>query len=236
MTPRTSKNLSIVAFAALILPVCNLLPLLEALVAALFRIPFPIQRTLILLVNRPGPWGILTVSAVSLVPMAIAGTLAVCLYRYLRPRDFSRVAADCAARKGRFRTLAFLFVFLSIFNFATRPVLRPVMDATARAILQYPSLETLKAELADCKTGADVHARFGEPMHRAERKKGQHIEDWDWTARMLHQGVFDGCNGFTIRVETETDKLLSWSPTWLNHVPPDEPSRHIVGGQETPGE
>lgn len=238
MNPRTAKNLSIVAFAALILPVRNLLALLEALVAVLFRIPLPIQRMLFVLKKSPVPWGILTVSVVNLIPMAIAAVLAVCLYRYLLPRDFSLVAADCAARKGRVRTLAFLFVFFSIFQFAAafRPELQPFMEATERAILQYPSLETLKAELAECKTGADVRARFGESSGRAGRKIGQHIESWDWTARMLHQGVFSGCNGFTIRVETETDKLLSWRPTWLNHVPPDEPSHYLVSGQEEPKE
>ncbi len=231
MNPRTAKNLSIVAFAALILPVCNLLALLEALVATLFRIPFPIQRMLFVLKRSPGPWGILTVSVVTLIPMAIAAILAVCLYRYLLPRDFPLVAADCSARKGRVRTLAFLFVFFSIFQFAAafRPELQPFMDAVAQPLLQYPSLETLKAELAGCKTGADVRARFGEPFHQAGRKIGQHIESWDWTSRMLHQGVFTGCDGFTIRVETETDKLLSWSPSWLGEVPEDEPSSHIVG-------
>ncbi len=225
MNPRTAKNLSIVAFAALVMPVRNLLALLEALVAHLFRIPFPIQRMVFVLKKSPGPWGILTVSVVSLIPMAIAAVLAVCLYRYLRARDFPRVAADCAARKGRVRTLAILFVFFSIFQFVAHPVLVPV----ERSLLEYPSLETLKAELADCKTGADVRARFGEPFHQAGRKNGQHIESWDWTSRMLHQGVFTGCDGFTIRVETETDKLLSWSPSWLGEVPEDEPSSHIVG-------
>ena len=225
MNPRTAKNLSIVAFAALVMPVRNLLALLEALVAHLFRIPFPIQRMVCVLKKSPGPWGILTVSVVNLIPMAIAAILAVCLYRYLRARDFPRVAADCAARKGCVRTLAFLFVFFSIFQFVAHPVLVPV----ERGLLEYPSLETLKAELADCKTGADVRARFGEPFHQAGRKIGQHIESWDWTSRMLHQGVFTGCDGFTIRVETETDKLLSWSPSWLGEVPEDEPSYHIVG-------
>ena len=236
MTPRTSKNLSIVAFAALILPVRNLLALLEALVAVLFRIPFPIQRMLFVLKKSPGPWGILTVSVVNLIPMAIAAVLAVCLYRYLLPRDFSLVAADCAARKGRVRTLAFLFVFFSIFQFAAafRPELQPFMEATERAILQYPSLETLKAELAECKTGADVRARFGAHFHQEERKKGRRFAAWDLTDRMTAQGEFTGCSGFTILVETETDKLLSWSPSWLNDVPPDEPSRYLVSGQEQP--
>ena len=236
MTPRTAKNLSIVAFAALILPVRNLLALLEALVAVLFHIPFPIQQTLFVLKNSPGPWGTLTVSVVNLIPMAIAAILAVCLYRYLLPRDFSLVAADCAARKGRVRTLAFLFVFFSVFQFVARPVLQPAMAAAARARLQYPSLETLKSELADCKTGADVRARFGAPFHQAERKNGRRFAAWDWTDRMTAQGEFTGCSGFTILVETETDKLLSWSPSWLNDVPPDEPSRYLVSGQEEPEE
>lgn len=225
MNPRTAKNLSIVAFAALVLPCRNLLALLEALVAHLFRIPFPIQRMVFVLRNSPGPWGTLTVSFVNLIPMAIAAILAVCLYRYLLPRDFSLVASDCAARKGRVRMLAILFVFFSIFQFVAYPVLVPV----ERGLLEYPSLETLKAELAECKTGADVRARFGESSGRAGRKIGQHIESWDWTSRMLHQGVFTGCDGFTIRVETETDKLLSWSPSWLGEVPEDEPFFHIVG-------
>lgn len=229
MTPRTAKNLSIVAFAALVLPCRNLLALLEALVAVLFRVPFPIQRMVVVLKKLPGPWGILTVSVVNLIPMAIAAILAVCLYRYLLPRDFPRVAADCAARKGRVRTLAVLFVFFSIFQFVAHPVLVPVMEAAERRLLQYPSLETLKTELADCKTGADVRARFGEPFHQAERKNGQHIESWDWTSGMLHQGVFSGCAGFTIRVETETDKLLAWNPSWLGNILGDEPSRHVVG-------
>ena len=111
MNPRTAKNLSIVAFAALVMPVRNLLALLEALVAHLFRIPFPIPRMVFVLKKSPGPWGILTVSVVNLIPMAIAAILSVCLYRYLRARDFPRVAADCAARKGRVRMLAILFVF-----------------------------------------------------------------------------------------------------------------------------
>lgn len=231
MNPRTAKNLSIVAFAALILPVRNLLALLEALVATLFRIPFPIQRMLFVLKRSPGPWGILTVSVVTLIPMAIAAILAVCLYRYLRARDFPRVAADCSARKGRVRTLGILFVFFSIFQFAAafRPELQPFMEATERASLQYSSLETLKAGLADCKTGADVRARFGDPFHQADRKNGRRYEAWDWLERMLRQGVFTGCSGFSILVETETDKLLSWSPCWLGEVPEDEPSSHIVG-------
>ena len=234
MNPRTAKNLSIVAFAALILPVRNLLALLEALVAHLFRIPFPIQRMVFVLRNSPGPWGTLTVSFVNLIPMAIAAILAVCLYRYLLPRDFSLVAADCAARKGRVRTLAFLFVFFSVFQFVAHPVLVPVMDATVRAFLKYPSLETLKTELADCKTGADVRARFGEPSFHAERENGRFFASWDWIDRMTAQGEFTGCSGFNILVETETDKLLSWSPSWLNDVPPDEPSRYLVSGQEQP--
>lgn len=225
MNPRTAKNLSIVAFAALVMPVRNLLALLEALVAHLFRIPFPIQRMVCVLKKSPGPWGILTVSVVSLIPMAIAAILAVCLYRYLRARDFPRVAADCAARKGRVRMLAILFVFFSIFQFVAHPVLVPV----ERGLLEYPSLETLKTELADCKTGADVRARFGEPFHQEDRKNGRRYEAWDWLERMLRQGVFTGCSGFSILVETETDKLLSWSPCWLGEVPGDEPSSHIVG-------
>ena len=53
---------------------------------------------------------------------------------------------------------------------------------------------------------------------------------------MTAQGEFTGCSGFNILVETETDKLLSWSPEWLNHVPPDEPSYYLVGEQGASGE
>lgn len=231
MNPRTAKNLSIVAFAALVLPVRNLLALLEAVVAVLFRIPLPIQRMLFVLKKSPGPWGVLTVSVVHLVPMAIAAVLAVCLHRYLLPRDFALVAADCAARKGRVRTLGVLFVFFSLFQFAAvfRPGLQPFTDAAGRAVPQYPALETVKTELAGCKTGADVRARFGTPFHQAERRNGRRYEAWDWTDRMLRQGVFAGCAGFGILVEAESDKLLSWSPIWLGEVPGDEPSRHAVG-------
>jgi hypothetical protein len=236
MTPRTAKNLSIVAFAALILPVRNLLALLEALVAVFFHIPFPIQQTLFVLKRCPGPRGTLTVFIVNLIPMAIAAILAFCLYRYLLPRDFPLVIADCAARKGRIRTLAFLFVFFSIFQFVARSVPQPVMDATVRTFLKYPSLETLKTELADCKTGADVLDRFGKPSFHAERENGRFFAAWDWIDRMTAQGEFTGCSGFNILVETETDKLLSWSPTWLNHVPRDEPSFYLVGEQGEAGE
>ena len=108
MTPKAARNLSAVAFVALLLPCQNLMVWLDVLLGSFGRYPFMLGLN---------PW------AAWWLRMGLpAFLLSLVLYRYLRRRDFPQLCADCASRKPIVWTLFFLFAFLSLVH----PVVTPI--------------------------------------------------------------------------------------------------------------
>lgn len=117
MTKRTARLLSILAFAALLMPCGRALSLADALWALamggrLYATPY--TRLLGLVHQSLGPaaaqW------AHILCGWLVAAIPAVLLYRYLVRRDFNRVCADCAAHKVGTGVLFVLFLLFSFFS------------------------------------------------------------------------------------------------------------------------
>lgn len=109
MTPKTARNLSAVAFVALILPCQNLMVWLDVLLGSFGWYPLSL-----ILGSNPWIWWL---------RLALpAFLLSLVLYLYLRRRDFPQLCADCATRKPLVWTLFFLFAFLSLVH----PVVTPI--------------------------------------------------------------------------------------------------------------
>ena len=123
MSPKTARNLALVAAVALYQPCRNLLALLDILCRLLFHTQAPHGHLLQLLLAHFGPWGYVLGSL--FVIFLPAGLLAFLLHRYLIRRDFAQVCADCAARKRLLTVLFVLFALLSIFLFQARTVKVP---------------------------------------------------------------------------------------------------------------
>jgi len=108
MTPKAARNLSAVAFVALLRPSKNLLWMLDDL----FGSPTPWERLTSAALLVFGPEGIIWGQILPWILLAFFLSLA--LYRYLRRRDFSQLCTDCAARKPLVWVLFLLFAFFSI--------------------------------------------------------------------------------------------------------------------------
>ena len=133
MTPKTARNLSLVALAVLYQPCRNLLAVLDLLCWLLFHTESPLTRFLYSMWASHGQWACIWFSLLAslLVPLV----LSILLYRYLLHRDFAQVCADCAARKIRLTVLFILFALFSVFLFHATTAPFPV-DL-------YRSLETI---------------------------------------------------------------------------------------------
>ena len=119
MTPRTARNLSLVALVALY-PLCrNLLAVLDLLCRILFHTESPLTHFLYFVWANHGQWA--HIGSSFLVSLILPLVLSILLYRYLLRRDFAQVCADCAARKMRLTVLFILFAFFTVFQIqATR--------------------------------------------------------------------------------------------------------------------
>ena len=119
MTPKTARNLSLVALAVLYQPCRNLLAVLDLLCWLLFHTESPLTRFLHSVLSSHGPRAYIGVSFLACLILPLV--LSLLLYRYLLRRDFAQVCADCAARKIRLTILFLLFAFFTVFQIqATR--------------------------------------------------------------------------------------------------------------------
>ena len=114
MSPKTARNLSIVALVALYQPCRNLLAVLDLLCRILFHTESPLTRFLHSMWASHGQWAYIGFS--SLTCLILPLVLSILLYRYLLRRDFAQVCADCAARKIRLTVLFILFAFFTVFQ------------------------------------------------------------------------------------------------------------------------
>ena len=130
MTPKTARNLSLVALAVLYQPCRNLLAVLDLLCWLLFHTESPLTRFLHSVLSSHGPRAYIGVSF--LVCLILPLVLSILLYRYLLRRDFAQVCADCAARKIRLTVLFILFAFFTVFQIQAIRV--PVPADSPRAL------------------------------------------------------------------------------------------------------
>ena len=130
MTPKAARNLSAVAFVALLLPCKNLLIFVDTLFLSLGAPP-PLEYLFIATIPIFGPEGA-GFWPLILLMLLLAFLLSLALYRYLRRRDFPQLCADCAARKPLVWTLFLLFVFFSLVSpFFSYVTVSPPPDDTA---------------------------------------------------------------------------------------------------------
>ena len=115
MSPKTARNLSIVALVTLYQPCRNLLALWDLFSRLYFHTMAPPMRLLHAIGLRYGPAAYLWFGFLICLILPLA--LSILLYRYLLHRDFAQVCADCAARKIRLTVLFILFALFSVFLF-----------------------------------------------------------------------------------------------------------------------
>ena len=114
MSPKTARNLSLVALFVLYQPCRNLLAVLDLLCRIFFHTESPLTRFLYSMWASHGQWAYIGFS--SLTCLILPLVLSILLYRYLLRRDFAQVCADCAARKIRLTVLFILFAFFTVFQ------------------------------------------------------------------------------------------------------------------------
>ena len=115
MSPKTARNLALVAAVTLYQPCRNLLAFLDGLCRILFLAPAPHMQLLESILAKHGPWAYLWFGF--LMCLLLPCLLAFLLHRYLLRRDFAQVCADCATRKTRLTVLFVLFALFSIYLF-----------------------------------------------------------------------------------------------------------------------
>ena len=114
MSPKTARNISLVALVALYQPCRNLLAVLDLLCRILFHTESPLTRVLYSMWASHGQWAYIGFSFLTCLILPLV--LSILLYRYLLRRDFAQVCADCAARKIRLTVLFILFAFFTVFQ------------------------------------------------------------------------------------------------------------------------
>ena len=130
MTPKTARNLSLVAIVVLYQPCRNLLAVLDLLCWLLFHTESPLTRFLHSVLSSHGPRACIGVSFLACLILPLL--LSLLLYRYLLRRDFAQVCADCAARKIRLTVLFLLFAFFTVFQIQATHV--PIPADSPRAL------------------------------------------------------------------------------------------------------
>lgn len=109
----------------------------------------------------------------------------------------------------------FIFLSVCVYSLATEH-----MEAFKPESL----FESVRAQLEQCKTKADVQLRFGPPKSSVASGKDFTLYFWDWAAFCMVMDWTNVCSGFTICVSNKDDVLYSWAPAWFGSVPKDIPA------------
>ena len=115
MTKKRAGVVAVVAFAALIVPMRNLIGFAElAWCVATHAVASPRLSMFNAILQEFGPaamyWSRVSFDCI------VAAIPALLIYRYLRRRDFAQVCADCAAHKVRARSLLALFLAMTLLH------------------------------------------------------------------------------------------------------------------------
>ena len=159
MTKKQAGVVAVVAFAALIVPMRNLIVFAElAWYVATHAVASPRLSMFNAILQEFGPtamyWSRVSFDCI------VAAIPALLIYRYLRRRDFAQVCADCAAHKARARSLLALFLAMTL--------LHPSMVEVPVQIEQEPiPLD----EAMECSPTATLELRLCHPENdRLERE------------------------------------------------------------------
>lgn len=83
--------------------------------------------------------------------------------------------------------------------------------------------ESVRAQLEQCETKADVQLRFGPPKSSVASVNDFTLYFWDWTPYCMVMDLTNVCSGFTICVSNNDDVMYTWAPSWFGSVPKDIP-------------
>lgn len=111
---------------------------------------------------------------------------------------------------------SFLFSFFIVLSFCVYSLASEHMEAF---IPEPPFFESVRAQLEQCKTKADVQLRFGPPQSSVASVNDFTLYFWDWTPYCMVMDWTNVCSGFTICVSNNDDVMYTWAPSWFGSVP-----------------